>query len=686
MIAKSRLPNVIAYGCILALALYLILPHVPWLAVIGPDASEFIYCVEHHCLPHSPYLLFMWAGFLLKPFIRLDWGYSALSTVSALASIVFLGLTVERLHGSRVAGWTTALVMAIFPIAIRYAGLQEIYAMQLFMLSAAWWFASGGNSVGCGLALGASLATHSGSLFAFPATLWIYSQSRRPWREWFHLTAAGALPNLLVLLWLAAIWVSSQGLSALPLLPLVLRGASPLPQWSVLFHPGGVDFFEKWMSKVWVDMTHFEVIGAGLCWMGGVALLLQPLRVSAPWWLLSLPYLLYEATTGTLLDWGIFWVFVAPGIAVGLGLGLASFPIMKKQPLHQARFAVSVVGLLCGFSVLPAFQKTAEIRDLLPWYRATGEQMALCDWVRENTPADTLVIQPSDWSCAGLASALYTDRIPVFNTYGMLNPGPWRPLNVSQAFGDTPAVTTGMFETWLKEERPFVCFDADPFHSWLSFWPFVDTDRYEARPILWLDQNQTGTSAIWEGPERTALVHLGSPTEETAFQVEYPDSAQKGALELPLFHPTLYQIARKADPLEAPGWSRELQSHVPESQRGAVPVLKRSGIAFKAIEGDLSMTLPVIPGRNHALRLLLQSGGADYIVECQVWFHRRWYRTGLDMERITIEPKTRFSELYFPIPAKFVQDRAIKLRLVPVDETPLFNAYEVELAAVRGAG
>lgn len=678
------------YLALCVLFIFLLRPHIVRPALIGPDASEYIYCVEHHCLPHAPYILFLWAGFLLKPFVALDLGFVLLSVFSALGVLILFGLTIQNLYSSRLAGLLASLVMALSPAAIRYAGLQEIYPLQTFWVVLCWFLlTSGCSTFWAGLALGAALATHTGTLFAAPATLLLFCQTRNnhgrsPAREW-RLGALGiALPLVLVGGWLLAVWISAHGLGGLRHLPLFLRGAAPSPDWTKVFGEGGVLFLKEWVIRVLNDLANFEVIGKGLCLTAVLSLLLQPKDRSAVWWLLSLPYLLYQALAGLLVDWGTYWLFVLPTVSASIALGVVNLTAKPRNLLGWLRPAVSLCGIAFAVINLPAFQKTAEVRSLLPWYHTTGEPMALCEWVRKNTTPETLVIQPANWTYSGLASALYTERLPIWPAGGMLQPGRWKPLFVDPVFEHTHKVTTTDFDRWLDAERPLVCFDQDPWTAWLGYWPDIDIGRYETRPILWLDQNQSGTSRSAEPQRLMAHVDIGKPSEERRFDVRYPKTAQWGSIELPLFRPTLFRIARRNDPSNPPEWVQHLQKKVDPNQRGGPPSLLEDGISFAAGEGELSLALAVKRNTDHQIRLLLQSGGADYAAECQVWSKGRWIATGRDMEKITVPPQVRFTELCFPIPAEFTYEGHIVVRWVPLLETPSLNAYAIDLYSGPG--
>ena len=195
--------------------------------------------------------------------------------------------------------------------------------------------------------------------------------------------------------------------------------------------------------------------------------------------------------------------------------------------------------------------------------------------------------------------------------------------------------------------------------------------------MLWLDRNQGGSSESWKGVQTLAQVETGNATSEQKAQFRYDKGASGALLELPLFRPTLYRIARKTDPPDPPPWAIELQSHVPEPQRGSPPTLQRLGIAVEAGREPISMVLPSMPGKDHALCLMIQSAGWDYAVECQIKWGESWVTVDRDMENIVGNSDRFFTELYFRVPSGYIAADRVSLRLLPAFDTPAVNAYGV---------
>ena len=78
---KDKWIDCLIWAGLLSVAFWLRLPHFSAVAARF-DEVEYAYCVASNQLPHSPYILFLWMGYLLKPFVRLDWGYAGLSMFS----------------------------------------------------------------------------------------------------------------------------------------------------------------------------------------------------------------------------------------------------------------------------------------------------------------------------------------------------------------------------------------------------------------------------------------------------------------------------------------------------------------------------------------------------------------------------------------------------------------------------
>lgn len=693
MTDKTR--TFLVYSAILLFAFLLRAPHFTSVALIGPDSGEYVFCVTNHYLPHSPYLLHHWVGWFLHLVVPLDWGYAALSMVSSLLGIFFFGLTLQELSGSRIGGWTAALALAIVPVHIRFAGFQEVYSFQMFWIALSWWvIVCQKNFFLGGLVSGAAFVAHNGTVFAFPTTLlllWsVWSRDRktsfRETKYWKELVLSmvrwglgAAIPLGFMVLWLFFYWIWFLDWERLPWMVHFLRGLSPSPNLNLLIDPNHLWYWKVQLLRSWNELAFFEVIGTALLVSLPVSLLLLPPRKSLPWWLLFVPYLIYESTFSGSLDAGIYLVFVAPAIAASLGLCAASAVADRKKVLGWIRGGVALAGIAGGLLALPAFQHTATVRNLYPWIQKESAAMALSEWVRENATEDTLVIQPVDWDQSGMSTSLYTQRISIDND-GTLFTGTLRqPIFTHPVFESYKELKTEDFEKWLDEEQPVLTYDSNPFTSWGCNWPFVDIDRYETRPILWLDRNQSGTSLHWKGVRTLAIIDIANPTDEERFKVDYPEEAGRGEFELPVYRPTLHLIARKTDPPEHPQWAEKLAALVPPEQRGGPPKRREDGVIFEFKGEGLVFQCPTEPRLDHVIRLTLNSWGEPHAVECQIRIGDRWRTVDRDMEKIVVEPLMSFADLYFEIPGKWIDDSAERFRLIPILETQHLNAYSIEV-------
>ncbi|MCB9784862.1 MAG: hypothetical protein H6751_17975 [Candidatus Omnitrophica bacterium] len=683
----------LAYALLILFAFLLRLPHFTPLALIGSDGSEYVYCVQEGVFPHSPYILHMWAGFLLNPIVRLDWGYSALSMVSNLLSILLFGGVVRALTGSFWSGWFAALVLTVTPVSIRFAGFQEVYAFQFFWIALCWYLLLRKRSFfWSGVALGAAFSTHTGTVFAGPATAVLIYQSvedrllsRKTLLGFVKFSLGFLAPVVLAFGWLTSIWLTKSN-QPLSLLPVFIRGAAPSPNLGLLFGPQAGDYLEEQIFRTWNDLSNLEVIGPVLLAGGVLSFVLVPISRSLPWLLLTLPYLLYEVAMGYALDPGIFLIFVAPTVSVGMGYLFWRFLAFNREGWGLILLIPLIaIGIGAGFT-LKDFQRTADVRNLLPWIQPNSATMALSRFVEEHSPEDTLLIQPVDWDPTGLASTLYSHRTPLFNDGEILLQEPWKPLFTNPVFKHVRSVKTEDFDRWLDEDRPILCFDEDPFTSWGCYWPFVEIEDFETRPILWLNQNESGTSRGWEDAFPLATFEPGIEPPPSRFALQIPETAGRATVELPVFRPILYRIARKSDPPGHPEWARKLQELVPENQRGDVPKIRLMGVGFEAKEGAIEATVPTLAGKAHILRLTVNSHGADYIVECQVKSHGRWIAVGRDMEKIVTGPPMQFADLYFKVPKELVERSVLEIRFRAILGTERMNAYRVSVAAVPPEG
>ena len=697
---RLRLASPFVYAAIFILAFILRFPHLWTIAVVGHDAAEYVWCVENDRLPHAPYILFVWLGYLINAFVSLDLGYSLLSLASAIPTLWFFGQILSRLAGNPVPGWIGAFVVATTPVSILYSGLQEVYSVQLLLLIICWWLAVCRNApFGCGFAYGCALMIHIGSLFALPATLvFLYRAGyQNPAREQGDSTPAqnprahargsvgrslslfvigAGIPFLICLAWLVTVWVSAYGDGSYATLFSYLCGTAPEPVIS-----GSV--VERGIVSLFSNLGKFEVIGAVLLTGGSITLALLPLRLSLPWLALCLPYMAYEVTIGYKLDWGIYHVFIVPALAAGIGLSASSWSMWKEDPRRWGAFLIAVVGALVA---LPRCQEMAEMRKTIPWQRPAGAPMALAEWVAENTPGDSIVIQPLDWQFAGAATALYMKRQTLFHELGSLVlPGRWLAYRPEPEFRHERNATTDDFNTWLEEERPLMCFDRDTFTSLVGHWPDLDEDQFEPRPILWLERNQSGTSESWENIELLAGVDLGSDQVPELVELLLPEEHTVRRRRLMVYRPAIYYVARKSDSAEPPAWVKNLRELVPENQRGAAEEWEGVGIEFSRGKGrdKLELVLPAKAGADHCLKLVLDSTRWEYIVKCQVHYQGEWVTVGHDMEYIFDGPPSQFADLFFTIPREYVKEDHLRVRLYPTRDLKELRPYRVEIGALN---
>lgn len=737
-----RYLNWTVWALIVIGAFLLRLPHFSPLAVVGIDSGIYVYCATNSLFPHSPYIIHSLIGVLLRPFVTLDLGYSVVSMVSSLVSILFFMGMMERLYKSRLAGWIAGIVLACSPVCARFAGIQEIYALQFFFLSWSWYVLSGGRRTFlAGLIFGVTVATHSGTVFALPTTLILMCSAIRnralalsghegeeiPLKINGHplsracpvailvFLLGAILSGVLAVMWVAWLWFSTPGAPPLSDLPTFLRGSSPFIEWAK-FAEWGVGYqILNQLHRTWTDLSSPEVMGSWMVVFGTLALLLQPWRITIPWWLLSLPYLVYEMLVTYSLDYGIYSVLIIPSIAVGLGLcasvprdssrssgivflvtvflvilldGLdvgpavriittvvLAFCIGMPYFLSTARIAVLVLALLLSEDLIEDFHDTAKLRRLMPWYRESGAPMFLSKWVHDNSPVNTMIFHPLDWAYSGYATALYAERIPMFGTADTLNLRPWQPI--MQAFGVIPKVTVEHIENWLDQGVPLISYDDKPFSERWLYWKPEFAERFEARPILWFDRNQSGTSDLWKNVQAFQAVDVGNIEAEQQAGLKLPDNVTRGRLNVPVYHPTLYWLSRKSDP-GVPDWVQEMRAKVPSQQVGAPSSMDDDGISIMDSQTKVYIDLPSSPGKSYILHHRLQTMGWHYTTLCSVKVNGKWVHVGGDMEQIVSAIEPQFTDFYYRVPARYVDGSKVSIKLSAAYGCKAINIYRLE--------
>ncbi len=690
--------DLLAWSILILLAFWLRLPHFCPLA-LNLDEVQYAYCAETKQFPHSPYLLFLWMGYLLHLFVSLDWGYSALSMASSLFTLYFLGAVAAKITGSKFAGWMTALAFAISPIAIRVAGKQEVYAFQLVLLSLAWYlWICRRSSLGAGLALGATIATHQGTLFALPGTLilflepWIDSDSRQASEEvstqriqWKSFVLGTAVPVIMVLTWFFGVWVNQHGTGEMAAAVEYLKGASPSPDFKTIIPQEETEGLLDWMGQLrenvgdqlerfWDELANPHVIPRGAVLFGFLGLLLIPWRVALPWWLMALPYLAYEFAAGWTLDPGIYSVYILPTVVVAVGF-MAEKVVLPRIPFwRRCVSAICFVGVVISLGiVIPSLQAKVHRRSLEPWWVEHGAAMSLTEWVGENTPEDTVVVVPTDWFYCRLAIPYYGDRIPFSQDGYITLPRKWEKLRVDW-------MNESILDQWFDSNRPFLSYDHNPFTGFGASWAGMNIDRFEVRPILWLDRNHTGTSRFWKNPEIMVEIEpwlIDDKERRPHFYIEEYFPTEE--IEADLYHPTLYRICRKTDPMDSPEWVKDLEEKVPSEQLGSPSTWKGKGILFT---GEASFYSPCVQGEDHAVRARIHTKGQEYGIRCEVRYDGEWVLVGEDVEKYVNDPPEVFTDLYFHIPAKYVDDDNLRVRISPSTGTDFVNLFHIAVAKV----
>ncbi len=445
----------------------------------GWDSCEYVWAVSQDLLPHSPYVVFLLLGKLLAVALPADEALSLLSLLSGLASVALLGVTVHRQTGERSAGWLAAASVACFPVCVWFSGLQEVYALQIALVLAAFLSATRpgfASAVLSGLLFGAAVATHSGSLFVAPAFLLSLfegvplARMRSRLRDAGLAVGAALVVPLLAAGWLAWLFSRSGSPAWIAEWLRYLRGIAPAPGATSLglaeLAGGAGGLADRALGVT----TGYVMVPLLLLVAACVALAaLGRGRFLAFWLVFAAPYLAYEIVLGGNLDFGLYSVYVAPAVAA-LPAGAAGALIARARGEAAGRVAwpFRATGralLAVGAVVLLAFPaaRSASLRERVVSREAFlgTDLLRSCAWIRAHVTPDAFVVEPPGLDNVNLLPC-YTGLRPIIfeaGRYLIWNGGKWSPLNL---YSFAPLQAKHL-ERLGEKGIPVVSLVADPF-------------------------------------------------------------------------------------------------------------------------------------------------------------------------------------------------------------------------------
>ncbi|MGH9866907.1 MAG: hypothetical protein ACREAA_01915 [Candidatus Polarisedimenticolia bacterium] len=424
----------------------------------GWDSCEYVWAVDGGYLPHSPYILYLWLGRLVSLVLPTDVGLSAVSLLSGIAAIGVSALLVRKQTGSSLAGGLAGAAYAVFPCAVWFSGIQEVYALAgalgLASMLAAW---SAGTipAAVAGALFGAALATHTGMFFLLPAFIVAVATQANPSMRWRRLATAG-LAGMVVpmaaVIWVAAVLPGPD--RGGPGLTAYLVGIAPIPSapegFGLLASLGRT--LQGAAAETMRPGAPTLVLAActALAWLRGA-------RVAAFWLVYASPYLVYETVIGWNVDPGVHVVFAGPAFAAMLGCGVASLESWRPRILRGVTLAAVLMALIPA--VLHSVQASGPVLSRASFLES--EPVATLRALRSEAPPNAVVVQPPGVDNVNLVPA-YAGRRPVIlqeGRYLLFEGLPGSPLNL----GSFSLLTSQTLERLMREGIPVLSLVPDPF-------------------------------------------------------------------------------------------------------------------------------------------------------------------------------------------------------------------------------
>ena len=411
------------------------------------DPCEYVWAVRDHYLPHSPYIGYLWSGIILSTVLEPAFALSLLSFVGGITVVVLVGLVVQRQTHSLAGAVVAAAAMAVSPVAVRFGGLQEVYAIQAALAVSAFYFATYASrhaSIASGVFYGCAFTFHNGTLFLLP--FWIFALFA------VHRNASnasGARTDRTSILWgvcAAACVISvAYGWTAWVFYGTedwvvrffrYLRGIAPAPNDLTVMD--GVDGYVKGVLSA----------AFGPAWPGRVVFLLslglviwRDRRSLLFWMLWATPYALYEILLGRNLDPGIYASMALPAVAATVGL--ASACVVRACSGNAPKFKGTVPALVVTLTAImlatvghAAWQRPVTSRDAFFRRRPIVSLQAIAS----HATANAYIAQPPVKFLQPNLVPVYGQRRPMFFFKGrafFFSGQPWTELNL-RSFEELP--------------------------------------------------------------------------------------------------------------------------------------------------------------------------------------------------------------------------------------------------------
>ena len=438
---------------------------------LGWDAAEYVWVVQANMLPHSPYVGYLLLGELLSVFLPVAIALSALSTAAYAGSVVLVCLIVSRLGEPPETAVLGGLAFMAFPVCIAYAGIQEVYAPQTFVVLLSVWLLLRGSRVAVllsGLAFAFAMTVHNGTLFTLPAFVYLLLWKLPPESRWRRL-AAWVLPNVVVagVVIAVMVWIFRGEEAPVGEAIVYLRGIAP---FDVPFTIGG--FFSGLVGGVG---SFFAPRVTGTPWIalvmlaGAVHAAVRSRSNLVFWALFSIVYVLYEAALQHNLEPGLYMPYVAPTAAALAAYGVVAVKelivraMTRVLPPARARvvgiLAIVVVGLaVTGFYAANLWYTVGRHPRQAIASFGSHPLIVASRWIDENMPEDTIVVQSSGVDNVNLLPSQHLRR-PIIRQDGrwllLKRYRDYTPMNL----GSYERLTQARLEALLAEGRTVVVYD-----------------------------------------------------------------------------------------------------------------------------------------------------------------------------------------------------------------------------------
>ncbi len=414
------------FGGILIVDHFRIIPY-------GDDQSEYSTNLKINYLPHAPYFLHFLLGKLFSLIIDPAIALSIISALSAFSSIILYYLICKKYiklsesvteNKSRIFAIIATVLFSFNDLFLFLSGYQEVYALQLLFILLSIFLIISHNYLFAGVCLGLAFSTHTGTIFLFPAIVYIlflFNSSR-------HNTVIFIIGILSMVVFIYGYFYMTlaipDNIGRLSYFTMYIKGIAPkLNLVDLLSIKKLTAAFIMLLNNltsadnVWGYNKYYVVFG----YFSVIMSISSNIRYSVFWVFYMFLYLIYESLIGC-LDQHLYVVYLIPAFAYFVAYFTFRLYLLSKKQSILGKIKAYAPFLVVLYFVYPAYcggntgNKFIGITKIKEGILNHYDQWVLSIiWANQNLPAESILITPAHRSYA--LYSYYADKLRQITTF-----------------------------------------------------------------------------------------------------------------------------------------------------------------------------------------------------------------------------------------------------------------------------